>query len=85
MYVACTRVFLERGNPGELDRCAPGAVAATKKLLDFVDRESPDACFRYTVDLVAAMWASAEAEEGIDSFLNKRAPSWRPTAPVTKT
>ena len=66
-------------------RCAPGAVAASKKLVDFVDRESPDACFRYTVDLVAAMWASAEAEEGIDSFLNKRAPSWRPAAPVTKT
>lgn len=61
-------------------RCAPGAVAATKKLVEFVDRQSHDASFRYTVDLVAEMWASAEAKEGIASFLEKRAPSWRPAA-----
>lgn len=59
-------------------RCAPGAVAATKKLVDFVDREAPEASFRYTVNLVAEMWASAEAAEGIASFLQKRAPHWRP-------
>lgn len=61
-------------------RCAPGAVAATKKLVDFVDREPPAASFDYTVDLVAQMWASAEAKEGMDSFLQKRAPNWRPAA-----
>ena len=66
-------------------RCAPGAVAATKKLIDFVDREAPEASFRYTVDLVAEMWASAEGAEGIDSFLTKRAPSWRPVNPPTQT
>ncbi len=58
-------------------RCAPGAVAATKRLVDFVDRESGDASFRYTVDLVADMWSSAEAAEGIASFLEKREPNWR--------
>jgi len=30
------------------------------------------------------MWASAEAKEGIDSFLQKRSPAWRPAPnPVT--
>jgi methylglutaconyl-CoA hydratase len=58
-------------------RCAPGAVAATKRLVDFVDRESADASFRYTVDLVAEMWSSEEAAEGIASFLDKREPNWR--------
>jgi methylglutaconyl-CoA hydratase len=63
-------------------RCAPGAVAATKRLVEFVHRNGPDGSFQYTVDLVAEMWASAEAEEGINSFLQKRAPAWRP-APAT--
>jgi enoyl-CoA hydratase/carnithine racemase len=49
-------------------------------LVDFVDREPAEASFRYTVDLVAEMWSSAEAAEGIASFLNKREPNWRPGA-----
>ncbi len=61
-------------------RCAPGAVAETKRLIDFVDRESPEASYRYTVDLVARMWASDEAAEGIASFLQKREPRWRVAA-----
>lgn len=63
-------------------RCAPGAVAATKKLVEVVGGQSPAASFDYTVDLVAQMWASAEAAEGIDSFLAKRAPNWRPAAAI---
>jgi methylglutaconyl-CoA hydratase len=64
-------------------RCAPGAVAATKKLVDVVGRQAPEASLDYTVKLVADMWASAEAEEGINSFLQKRQPNWRPvTAPA---
>jgi methylglutaconyl-CoA hydratase len=60
-------------------RCAPGAVAATKRLIDYVDRHDTVANFHYTVDRVAEMWASDEAAEGIDSFLQKRKPSWVPT------
>ena len=60
-------------------RCAPGAIAATKKLVEVVGSQPPAASFDYTVNLVAEMWASAEAEEGISSFLQKRAPAWRPT------
>jgi methylglutaconyl-CoA hydratase len=63
-------------------RCAPGAVAATKKLVGVVGRQPPEASFDYTVNLVAQMWASAEAEEGIKSFLEKRAPHWRAAPPV---
>lgn len=59
-------------------RCAPGAVAATKKLVEVVGAQPPAASFDYTVNLVAQMWASAEAEEGIGSFLQKREPNWRP-------
>lgn len=61
-------------------RCAPGAIAATKRLVEFVDRETSEASFRYTVDLVTEMWASPEAAEGINSFLQKREPNWRAVA-----
>jgi len=57
-------------------KCAPGAVAATKRLIDFVDRQSPEASFHYTIDRVAEMWSSDEAEEGINSFMEKRKPAW---------
>ena len=57
-------------------RCAPGAVAGTKKLIDFVDRQPPEAWFPYTIDRVAEMWSSEEAEEGINSFMEKRKPTW---------
>jgi methylglutaconyl-CoA hydratase len=59
-------------------RCAPGAVAATKRLIDYVDRHDTLANLHHTVDRVAEMWASDEAAEGIESFLQKRAPSWVP-------
>jgi len=58
-------------------RCAPGAVAATKKLVAHVSTHDERENFDYTVALVAKMWASAEAAEGIASFLEKRQPAWR--------
>jgi len=63
-------------------RCAPGAVAATKKLIAHVNTHGEQENFRYTVDLVAQMWASKEAAEGIASFLEKREPSWRTHSPI---
>lgn len=66
-------------------RCAPGAVAATKKLVEVVGSRPPADSFDYTVSLVAEMWASAEAEEGINSFLQKRAPAWRLADPTPAT
>jgi methylglutaconyl-CoA hydratase len=64
-------------------RCAPGAVAATKKLVTHVNTHGERDNFDYTVALVAKMWASEEAAEGIASFLEKRHPSWRATLTVT--
>jgi len=58
-------------------RCAPGAVAATKKLVAHVNTHAAGENFDYTVALVAKMWASEEAAEGIASFLQKREPAWR--------
>jgi methylglutaconyl-CoA hydratase len=58
-------------------RCAPGAVAATKKLVAHVNTHGASENFDYTVALVAQMWASEEAAEGIASFLQKREPAWR--------
>lgn len=64
-------------------RCAPGAIAATKKLVAHVNTHAERENFEYTVALVATMWASAEAAEGIASFLEKRPPAWR--AALTST
>lgn len=64
-------------------RCAPGAIAATKKLVAHVDTHDERANFEYTVALVAQMWASEEAAEGIASFLEKRQPSWRTALTAT--
>lgn len=58
-------------------RCAPGAVADTKRLIREVAGRTPQDSHERTVALVARMWASAEAIEGIGSFLQKRQPSWR--------
>ncbi|MEO9228430.1 MAG: enoyl-CoA hydratase-related protein [Devosia sp.] len=66
-------------------RCAPGAVAATKQLISFVNQNETEANFRYTVDLVAEMWSSAEAAEGIESFLQKRKPRWHRTPAASTT
>lgn len=57
-------------------RCAPSAISATKRLVDFVERHGYEENFHYTIDRVAEMWSSDEAEEGIRSFLEKRKPAW---------
>lgn len=56
--------------------CAPGAVRAIKRLIDYVDRhEFEDNC-RYTVERIVDMWDDAEAVEGLASFAEKRKPQW---------
>ena len=63
-------------------RCAPGAIADTKRLVDYVDTHTAGENFDYTVALVASMWASREAAEGMDSFLSKRKPKWQMKEPA---
>jgi methylglutaconyl-CoA hydratase len=79
----------EAVEPAELDdkveaeirsilRCAPGAVAATKRLVDYVLRHDDATNRVYTADRLADAWETEEGKEGIRAFLEKRAPSWRP-------
>ena len=64
---------------GEVLRCAPGAVAETKKLL----REMQGATRSEIIELAAINFAermkSAEAIEGIGAFFSKQATSWTVT------
>lgn len=59
-------------------RCAPGAIAVTKRLVDYVLRHDDAANRIYTADRLADAWETEEGQEGIRSFLEKRPPKWRP-------
>jgi enoyl-CoA hydratase/carnithine racemase len=63
---------------GQVLRCAPGAVAATKALtraLPFVPR---DAQIETAALGFAAAMTGPEGREGVASFVEKRAPAWAP-------
>ena len=62
---------------GYLLQCGPDAIAATKKLIFFVDSHDTDTCVHYTANLLADTWESEEGQEGIRCFFNKEVPSWR--------
>jgi len=53
------------------------AVAATKKLIDFVDIHDIETAKDYTSEALADAWETDDGREGIASFLAKRLPSWR--------
>jgi methylglutaconyl-CoA hydratase len=58
-------------------RCGPEAVAATKRLIAYVDSHSDEENAVYTAADLADAWERAEGREGIAAFLEKRPPSWR--------
>jgi enoyl-CoA hydratase/carnithine racemase len=62
-------------------KCAPGAVSATKALLAELSDVPWSAGLAAARSRSAALFAGAEAAEGMDAFLHKRAPSWDLTAP----
>lgn len=62
---------------GYVLQCGPGAIAATKKLIFFVDSHDMDTNVHYTANLLADTWESEEGQEGIRCFFNKEVPSWR--------
>jgi len=53
------------------------AVAATKKLIEFVDTHDIETAKDYTSEALADAWETDDGREGIASFLAKRLPSWR--------
>ena len=61
----------------ELLQCAPGAVAATKKLVSYVDSHDLPTSMIYAADKLADAWETEEGHEGIAAFFAKRAPAWR--------
>lgn len=58
---------------------APGAQAAIKILLPQVLYHTPAAARTVTAHAIAARRASAEGQDGLQAFLEKRAPQWRHT------
>lgn len=69
---------------GYVLQCGPGAIAATKKLIFYVDSHDTDTNLIYTANLLADTWESQEGQEGIHCFFNKETPSWRQTPAATK-
>ena len=60
----------------EIGRCAPGANAATKRLL-LASRTTPlDALLDQAADAFAAALRGAEGREGVTAFIEKRPASW---------
>ncbi|MEJ8859369.1 enoyl-CoA hydratase/isomerase family protein [Variovorax robiniae] len=60
-----------------LCNASPAAVRACKALIaDVAGREIDDALIAQTVDGIADIRASEEGREGVQSFLQKRKPSW---------
>ena len=59
----------------------PEALAHTKELLRRVPAMPRDEAFAWTADLSAALFAGAEAREGMTAFLERRRPAWAPPEP----
>lgn len=75
-------------SPGDLDAaveaevvpylsCAPGAVAAAKRLARDLGPRIDDEVIGMTIDRLVAMWEGDEAPEGIAAFFEKRKPRWQ--------
>jgi methylglutaconyl-CoA hydratase len=54
----------------------PEAVAMAKRLVAGVGGMSPEEFRPWTAEMIAKLRVSAEGQEGMDAFLNKRTPSW---------
>jgi methylglutaconyl-CoA hydratase len=63
-----------------LRKSAPGAVGATKELLRTLPDRAWAEALAEAATTSAALFAGPEAAEGMDAFLEKRAPSWDTTS-----
>ncbi len=57
--------------------CAPGAVAAAKKLTRDLGPRLDEATIDHTINALVERWEGTEASEGIAAFFDKRKPSWQ--------
>jgi methylglutaconyl-CoA hydratase len=70
---------LERAVEEEVEAIAlggPEAIAEAKRLIRTVARLPMDEAFAYAEERIATLFASAEAAEGMASFVEKRKPRW---------
>jgi methylglutaconyl-CoA hydratase len=70
---------LERAVQEEVEAIAlggPEAIAEAKRLIRTVARLPMDEAFVYAEKRIAALFASAEAAEGMAAFVEKRKPRW---------
>lgn len=57
---------------------SPAAVSAAKQLIADLDQQPIDAAHqRLTIERIAAIRVSAEGQEGLTAFLEKRSPNWK--------
>ncbi|MEO1193951.1 MAG: enoyl-CoA hydratase-related protein [Pseudomonadota bacterium] len=63
---------------GQLLQAGPEALSAAKDLIFAIDRPLDAAVMADTARRIAERRASAEGQEGIAAFLEKRQPAWRP-------
>jgi methylglutaconyl-CoA hydratase len=56
--------------------CGPGAIAATKRLLDAVPTLPKAEVEAYCVEIIARLRVSSEGQEGLAAFLEKRRAAW---------
>jgi methylglutaconyl-CoA hydratase len=62
----------------EVESAGPGGVAITKRLLKRVAASDYDDTLELTAQTIAAQRTSAEGQEGLRAFLEKRRPDWAP-------
>lgn len=60
----------------ELLSASPSAIAAAKRLIPHVWGRSPADAMTLTAEAIASQRVSAEGQEGLTAFLQKRAPRW---------
>jgi methylglutaconyl-CoA hydratase len=66
------------GRVKELLQAGPRAIAEAKALIREVAWKRVEDVQRYTVERISDLRVSAEAQEGMHAFLEKRKPSWVP-------
>jgi methylglutaconyl-CoA hydratase len=60
----------------ELLQAAPGALATAKSLIRSVQARPVEGVRELTIETIAERRASAEGQEGLSAFLEKRKPDW---------
>ena len=64
----------------QIENCAPGANAATKRILFEARQRSRGAALDFAAEQFAQCLSGEEAKEGIAAFLEKRPAKWEPTS-----